>query len=401
MSWVDLAWPDRDGRLRFVSVPREGMAEAARAIRVDPARIGWSGLPGPLTVEPDSTGYRMSNGHGEVRLCHLIGPDGEPSPACGRSTLSRAVAAAARAGFSVIAAAEVEFHLTNGDGAAVYSEIENYGIVAGARYERVMRQVRGFRAAGIPVYATNPEYGGGQFEVNLVHGPVLEAADAVTLLRAWTGAVAAREGFRATFAAKPWPDASGSGLHVHQSLWRNGENAFWRDGGGLSEPGRSYLAGLLDALPELAPLGSPTPLAYTRRSDGSFCPTTVCWGGDNRTVAVRALADEPAATRIEQRDAAADANPHLVMAGQILAGLRGVFGEAEPPDPVEGDAYARTDLPRLPRSLPEALPLFEASGLARVVLGDEAHAILCSHLGALVEAELAGVGAGPDPGGAW
>jgi glutamine synthetase len=401
--WMELAWPDRDGRLRGATVPGDAVADAVRAIRIDPADLGWPGVPGPLRPEPDVEAHALPWAPDrELRLCFLRGPDGNESPACTRSALGRALGDAERGGYEVIAAAEVEFFLARPDDRRpVYSAIENYGIVAGAPYEPVMARIRSLRHAGVPVVASNPEYGGGQFEVNLMHGPALAAADAVSLLRTWGGAIAAREGLAATFSAKPWPDGSGSGMHIHQSLWRNGENAFWERDGVLSGAGRSYLAGLLDAMGELAPLGSPTPLAYTRRSDGSFCPTTVSWGGDNRTVAVRVLVDDAASTRIEQRDAAADASPHLALAGQVAAGLAGIADGREPPATVEGDAYTASGLPRLPRSLEEALPLFAASALARRVLGEEAHASFCGSLEALVEAELAGTRTGPDPDGGW
>lgn len=400
--WVDLAWPDRHGRLRVASVPGDAVGEAVAALRVDPAALGWPGLPGPLTLEPDVPARPVPWADDrEVRLCFLVGPDGGPSQACTRSTLARALAAAAHDGYDVVAAGELECFLVRPeDGAPVYATIENYGIVAGAAYEPVMREVRGLRRAGVPVTATNPEYGGGQFEMNLHHGSALAAADAVVLLRTWTAALAARARLAATFVAKPWPDGSGSGLHVHQSLWRDDANAFWADGE-LSATGRAYLAGLLDAMAELAPLGSPTALAYTRRADGSFCPTSVCWGGDNRTVAVRVLVEGEDGTRVEQRDAAADANPYLAMAGQVTAGLVGIALGLEPPPRVEGDAYGRTDLPRLPRTLEEAAALFAESDLARDVVGDEAHAVLCGILAAEVDAQLAGVGAGPDPDGGW
>ena len=399
---IDLAWPDRQGRLRVATVPAEREAEAVASIAVEPASLGWPTLAGPLTLVPDSRAYRSPwSTDRSVRLCTLLGPDGELSPACMRSTLDRALERVWRGGYHVVAAAEVElFLLRRPGGEPVYSPIENYGIVAGAPYEGVMGQIRGLRRAGVPVVATNPEYGGGQFEVNLRHGDAARAADAVVLLRTWGGVIAAREKLAATFAAKPAPDASGSGMHIHQSLWHDGDNAFW-DNGALSAVGRGYLAGLLAGLAELAPLGSATALAYTRRTDGSFCPTTACWGGDNRTVAIRVLVEDEASTRIEQRDAAADANPYLALAGQVTAGHRGVVERLEPPPPVTGDAYARTDLPPLPRTLEEAASSFERSGLAREVLGEEAHGDMCASLAREVSAHLAGAPAGPDPDGAW
>lgn len=401
-EFCDLAWPDAVGRLRTASVRSADLGEALKRLRVNPADLGWEGIDEPVRLEPDEVARRSPfDPQREVRLCRLVDERGEASPACSRSILDRALAAARASGFEVVAAAELELTLLEADsGRPVYDVIENYGIVAGAPYEGVMRTVRSLREFGVPVIGSNPEYGAGQFEINLAHGPALEAADAAVLLRTWAGAAAARAGYRASFAAKLAPELSGSGMHVHQSLWRDGANLFWADGE-LSSTGRSYLAGLLERMPELTPLGSPTALAYTRRSDGSFCPVNVSWSGDNRTVAVRVLAEGEGATRIEQRDAAADANPYLVFAGQIRAGLDGIARDAEPPPPTDGNAYHQPQLPPLPRTLAEALPLFAASELARETLGERAHASLCSTLAPRVEESLAGAPAGPDPDGAW
>ena len=127
-------------------------------------------------------------------------------------------------------------------------------------------------------------------------------------------------------------------------------------------------------MPELAALGSPSEDAYLRRENGSFCPTVVSWGGDNRTVAVRALADDEPATRVEQRDAAADANPYLVLAGQLRAGLRGMAAGSDPGEAITDNAYDHHELPALPTDLDSALALLRSSDLGREVLGERGHA---------------------------
>jgi glutamine synthetase len=401
-GWIDLAWPDRDGRFRFASVPSDTLERSVRSIRVDPASIGWPGIAGPLRVKPDPEGIPSPFDESrEVRLCRLIGPDELPSPACSRSILDRALSRAANRQFEVIAAGELECYLLDPQsGLPVYESIENYGIVSGAPYEGVMRVVRGFREFGVPVMATNPEYGGGQFEINLHHDAGMAAADATALLRCFVAVAAQKEGLKASFVSKPDPEFSGSGLHVHQSLWQRDANVFW-SGTGLSKPGSQYLAGLLDGIAELAPLGSPNSISYTRRTDGSFCPINASWGGDNRTLAVRVLAEDQKATRIEQRDAAADSNPYLVLAGQLHAGMRGIESELEPPAETTGNAYEDDSVPPLPRTLPDAFDLFSSSDLAGEVLGQEAHRVFCAELESKVVDFLAGHQAPPDPDGGW
>lgn len=222
---------------------------------------------------------------------------------------------------------------------------------------------------GIPIEATNPEYSGGQFELNIVHGEALASADRTVLMREGVRELAARHGLAATFMAKPWTDQAGNGMHVHQSLWQAGTNQFHADGDELSETGRHYLAGLLARMREHALLGCSTPNAYHRRADLSFAPTVICWGGDNRTVAVRAVVGSPTSTRIEQRDASADCNVYLVFAAQIAAGLAGIRDRLEPPPMATGNAY-ELDLERLPVTFLEAYDLFQASSAARALLGE-------------------------------
>jgi len=198
--------------------------------------------------------------------------------------------------------------------------------------------------------------------------------------------LARAHGLVADFAAKPREDLSGNGLHVHQSLWSRSRNRFWSDG--LSAEAMAYLGGLLASLCELAAIGSPSEDAYLRREVGSFCPTVVSWDGDNRTVAIRALADSEAATRLEQRDAAADANPYLVFAGQVHAGLDGIDHDADPGERTTGDAYARDDLPRVPAELGQSLALLEESDLAVRILGSDVHQSFCAALEARVRSTV-------------
>lgn len=397
-----LLWTDIDGRIRSVVTESAGVRDLVFGLRIDPEDLGWGGIAERVRLEPEEGTFRSPWSEDEtLRFCRLVHEGGDPSPVCSRSVLARALDRAESAGFAVIAAAELECFLLDPEtGEPVYSNIDNYSITSGYRFENVMAEVRGFGAAGVPVIGTNTEYGCGQFEINLRHDSAMDAADAAVLLRNWTGAVAARSGFAASFASKIGPEHSGNGLHYHQSLWQGDSNAFWREDG-FSELGRSYLSGMLSRIAEMALLGSPTALSYTRRADGSFCPTSACWGGDNRTVALRVLDEDEKGARIEQRDSAADANPHLVLATQVQAGLDGIEKPSSLPEPVSGNAYSRLDLHPLPRTIADALPLFEKSELAVRVLGEEAHASLCAIAAERVDRFLAGFPGDPDPDGGW
>ena len=375
-NWTELGWVDRQGRLH--TLPSPGSGETT----IPAAEAGWPSADELLTLRPDEAAVHQLPEGGALVLCDLIGADGSQSPWCTRSVLRRAIESASHAHSTVVAAAELEFFLGDPQtGRPVFDTIEQYGIVAGERYEPVMREIRALRRSGVEVTASNCEYGGGQFEVNLHHGDALAAADQIVLLRAWAKRIAEDAGYSISFDAKPWADNSGSGMHFHQSLWEGERNRFWSSSTeGLSLVGRSYLAGMLEAMPEMTVLGSPTSRAYLRRDDHSFCPTSACWGGDNRTVALRVIDEDEAVARIEQRDAASDANPYLPLAAQILAGLDGVARSATPPAMTVGDAYAQDDLPPLPASLGEALELFEGSVLAGRVLGEQAHGAMLAIL---------------------
>ena len=373
--WAELGWVDRQGRLHTLQAP-DGSGPAT----VTAAEAGWPSVDDELQLRPDAEAVYLLPGDSgrQLALCDLVGPDGSESPWCTRSVLRRAIAKAASVDSRVIAAAELEFFLSDTTtGRPVFDTIEQYGIVAGERYEPVLRAIRALRNNGVPVTASNCEYGGGQFEVNLHHGDALAAADQIILLRSWAREIAEGAGYGISFDAKPWPDNSGSGMHFHQSLWAGEHNRFWSpDSDEMSADGQSYLAGLLEAMPEMTVLGSPTSRAYLRRDDHSFCPTAVCWGGDNRTVALRVITESEAVSRIEQRDAASDANPYLPLAAQIIAGLGGLERSAVPAPMTTGDAYSQRDLPPLPASLEQALALFEQSALANELLGERAHAAM-------------------------
>lgn len=384
-TWTHLLWTDLLGHPHIVRARTEALhaGHAVRIARADAAGgfasagdLGHSATgAGPdLVLVPDERTERPVHWDPDVRLliADVHEADGARSALCGRSALRRTLERVSAAGYTVSCAAELEFYLLDpATLAPVYPDIENYSITKGAEYEPILAEIRNrLREMDVTVEASNPEYSGGQFEVNILHGAALDAADRAILLRAAVRAIASRAGLRATFMAKPWTDQSGSGMHVHQSLWRGGQAVF-HDAGDLSTTGRQYVAGLLRRMTEYTLLGSPTPNACHRRNDYSFSPTVVCWGSDNRTLAVRAITGSPGSTRVEQRDAAAEANPYLVFAGQLSAGLEGIADGLEPPEPTTGNAYARTDLERLPRSYLDAFDRLERSTAIRAALGGE------------------------------
>ena len=165
----------------------------------------------------------------------------------------------------------------------------------------------------------NVEYGPGQWEVNLAHDEALAAADQGVRLKYAIREVARRAGAKATFMAKPFNKLSGSSMHLHASLWKDGKPAFAPEDGAENPLMRASLGGLISHLPGIALYGSPSVNSYKRFELDSFAPVNVSWGGDNRTVSIRSLVESPNATRIELRTPASDANPYWAAAAHADA----------------------------------------------------------------------------------
>lgn len=294
----------------------------------------------------------------------------KPIPVSPRWALERVLARAAKLGFEARIGFEIEFYLLDKQRQIMDQGIQCYSLVRAAQYEEVLGPMRNqLIDFGIPIEAANTEYAAGQIEINVRYDEALRTADNAVLFRNSIREIAAQHGYLASFMAKPWYGQGGSGVHLHHSLWRDGVNAF-SDRGHLSELGRWYMGGLLKHLPDFTLFGSPTPNSFKRRQAYTFCPERATWGHDNRTVALRVIEGNEKSVRVEQRDGSADANPYLIIAAQIAAGLDGIENRIDPGPPEDSDAYADTTAPLLPRNVPEAADRLERSALAREVFGE-------------------------------
>lgn len=240
-------------------------------------------------------------------------------------------------------------------------------------FEPFVEEVRSAcRALSVPVTAVNAEYGGDQFEINLHHvGCALRAADDAVRLKQVVQGVAARHGMRATFMAKPYAWAAGSGMHWHVSLIDGqGANCFDENTPAGADRLRHAVAGVLRTMPESLAFAAPNINSFRRFQPGLFVPTTCSWGYNNRSVAVRVPAGASADRRLEYRLAGADANPYLVLAA-LLAGMHhGIDEQLPPPPPCEG-SEARKENAALPRRQHEALALLRDAGILPHYLGRE------------------------------
>jgi glutamine synthetase len=324
---------------------------------------------------PDLASFRIAGwteGVGIV-MCDTVHPDGRTIEMDARAMLKRQLARAAELGFGVDAASELEFHAFTEDWEPLYGDINCYSIFRGWEMEPFMLDIReSLRKTGIEVEACNVEYGPGQTEINVRYGPLMKMADDTVLFKYIVRLCAKRHGINVTFMAKPYLLEAGNGFHVHQSLTKDGSNAFAeRDedtplGNSLM---RKYLTGLLAHHKELQLVMTPTISGYKRLQDYSFSPTQVTWGLDHRLVGVRSIVGEGSGNRLEARWAAADANPYLVFTSVLAAGLDGLDNDYELIPQVITDPHAEDVWERLPSDIEGAIDNFDTP-FTRRVFGD-------------------------------
>jgi len=228
-------------------------------------------------------------------------------------------------------------------------------------------------AMDIPADTAISETGLGQFEINLMHqDDPLRAADDAWLFKMLVKGLARRHGFAASFMAKPYPEYSGNGLHTHFSVIDSlGRNVFDNGGPEGTPLLHNAIAGCLHALHDSTLVFAPHSNSYDRLVPGAHAPTTICWGYENRTAAIRVPSGGPAARRIEHRVAGGDVNPFLMLAAILGGALIGIEDAMTPPPPVSGNAYAMGDLPQVPTDWERAIETFAASSIVRRIFPEE------------------------------
>ncbi len=224
-------------------------------------------------------------------------------------------------------------------------------------------------ASNIPIEGLHTETGPGAYEACIKYSDALEAADRAVLFKLGVKAIGHRHGIIPTFMAKWTNDLPGCSGHIHQSLWREGQNCFWADDGEhkMSKMMRHYIAGQMLCLPYILPMFAPFVNSYKRYVPGSWAPTAACWGIENRTVPLRVIPTNSSAIRLETRIAGADSNPYLVIAACLASGLYGIENELELSSETIGDAYQNEDLKMLPNSLDRAIEAMETSEIPRAL----------------------------------
>lgn len=341
-----------------------------------------AGLP-DICVRPDLSTLTALPWEPGVATCLAEVTDpatGAPAPESPRDLLRSVLDRCHEHGLRPVVGPELEYFLCEPDPAGGW---RRYGAVPGVVYTaglradpdnhllRTLRQVRGL---DIGVLSGNHEFDGGQFEINLLHSEALSAADRAFRFKAAIKELARREGRLATFMAKPFNDAGGSGFHLHLSgTDPDGRNVFADPAAphGLSATARHAVAGVLAHAPALAALANPTVNSYKRFGPDTLAPWLVDWGLDNRSAMVRVPPERGAGARLELRLGDAGANPYLLTAGTVAAALLGVLAGEEPPAPLEGYGYDPSAAALLPTSLSAALDAFEADTALTGLLGKD------------------------------
>ncbi|MEU6094706.1 glutamine synthetase family protein [Streptomyces sp. NPDC047079] len=414
---VVLAFPDMQGRL-------QGKRFAARFFLDEVLEHGTEGCNYLLAVDTEMNtvdGYEMSSwdrGYGDFALhpdlstlrrvpwhdgtalvvADLAWSDGSPVAAAPRQILRHQLERLAALGLTAQVGTELEFIVfkdtyeqawdANYRGLTPANQYNvDYSVLGTGRIEPLLRRIRNEMAgAGLTVESAKGECNPGQHEIAFRYDEALVTCDQHAVYKTGAKEIAAQEGVSLTFMAK-YNEREGNSCHIHLSLTdEHGRPAMAGtpdDPGGMSEVMRHFLAGQLAALREFTLLYAPGINSYKRFQPGSFAPTAVAWGHDNRTCALRVVG-HGRSLRFENRVPGGDVNPHLAVAGMVAAGLHGIEQKLELPDPCPGNAYT-AEYEHVPTTLREAAELWENSSLAKAAFGDE----VVAHYRNMARVELA------------
>src|SRR4249920_991165 len=399
---VVLAFTDMQGRLAgkrlsaefFLEEVAEHYSEGCNyllAVDVDMntvdgyAMSSWDRGYGDFVLVPDMSTLRQVPWQQATVMvtADLTWLDGAPVAASPRQILKAQTDRLAERGLVALAGTELEFIVyrdTYEEAAAKeYRDLipantynVDYSILGTARIEPLLRRIRlGMAGAGLYVESAKGECNLGQHEIAFRYAEAVTTCDNHSIYKTGAKEIAAQDGMSITFMAKP-NAREGNSCHIHLSLRDSaGSPVLAGDGPfGLSPAGEHFLAGQLAGLSELILFHAPNVNSYKRYVAGSFAPTAIRWGVDNRTCSMRLVGHSPPSLRVENRVPGGDVNPYLAVAAMIAAGLEGIDKELPLEPALAGNAYSDPG-PRVPSTLRDALAEWEKSQLARQAFGDE------------------------------
>jgi len=317
-------------------------------------------------------------------ICDVYTPEGEPFSGGPRNVLKKVIQEAEEMGYEMYAGPEPEFFLfeTDEDGEATTKTMDNGGYFDLSPVDLGQNARRDINLAlekmGFEVEASHHEVAPGQHEIDFKYADALQTADNVATFKFVTKAIANGHGLHATFMPKPIFGENGSGMHVHQSLFKDGENAFYdpEDERDLSKTAYHYIGGILKHAKAVAAVTNPTVNSYKRLVPGYEAPVYIAWSAANRSALVRIPSSRGVGTRIELRNPDPSSNPYLAMAVMLKAGLDGIKNEIEPGEEVLDNIYSMTEsekqdagIESLPGNLIEAVKELREDEVIKSALG--------------------------------
>lgn len=390
LSFPDLIGIDRGRDLLIDALPaaiEHGVAFCRAVYHTSPTgdcvpvRGGLDeGLP-DITVFPDLSTLAPLPWEPNTACClgDVMLPDGTPAPEAPRAVARRVVSRLAGLGFALVCGPELEFFICEqgpNERWFRYADEPGNAYVVGRKGDPrglLVRMLRQARDAGLRATAANHEFSPGQFEINLAHSGLIDAADRAFRLKTAVQEIARQQGLLATFMAKPFNDEGGSGFHIHVSIAdESGGNVFGSAGSpdGLSAVGRHAIGGVLAHAPALSALLNPTINSYKRFGPDTLAPWLIDWGHDNRSALIRIPPEGGDAARMEVRLGDATANPYLAIAAIGAAIYLGLTSKTEPPEPLRGYGYDQARSAVLPMRLSDALDALAADTELAEVLGE-------------------------------
>lgn len=393
VKFIRLQFTDILGVIKNVAIPVEQLEDALDGkimfdgssiegfVRIEESDMYLKPDPSTFVVFP----WKDEEAVNARLICDIYNPDGTPFEGCPRCTFKRVLDEAAQMGFTMMAGPEPEFFLfakdetghatTRTHDQAGYFDFSPVDLGENARRDMVLALQR----MGFEIEASHHEVAPGQHEIDFRYADGLTTADRIATFRFVVRIVALQHGLHATFMPKPVFGINGSGMHTHQSLFKDGENAFYDPNSKyqLSETALYYIGGLMKHARAFTAITNPIVNSYKRLVPGYEAPVYIAWSERNRSPLIRVPAARGKQTRLELRSPDPSCNPYLALAVMLKAGLDGIKNKILPPDPVNVNIYSLTEEERarlgidsLPGSLKEALTELKGDEVIREALGE-------------------------------
>lgn len=398
VAFVDLQFSDFLGNIKSSTIPVYNLEGAlSKGIWIDGSSIeGFARIhESDMFLMPDPDTYtllpwrnHLEGGRVARLICDVYKPNHEPFEGDPRNILKRVIAEAKSMGYEYFTGPECEFFLFPKDDAGnVKLESQGNGfyfnLIMDEPYIIKREIMEALDSMGIITETSTHEVAEKQHEIDIRYDKALKTADNTITLKMATKFIAFKHNYHATFMPKPFFGINGSGMHTHQSLWKNGKNAFFdkTDKYGLSKVAYQYLAGQLAYVREIAGVFAPTVNSYKRLTPGYEAPVYACWARINRSALIRvpnvSKGLEDKATRLEIRCPDPSSNPYLTFAVLLKAGIEGIKKNMKAPGPVEENLFefddeklAKLYITKLPSNLNEAMVEIEKGKLVKEVFGE-------------------------------